>query len=75
MKARIRNLLDEIWLLVQPIHKSKRILHVWLYYRNGQRRYVCASPPGFAVRPWPCADLDVRAGEIPDVTANPLAVP
>ena len=76
VKARVRNLLEEIWVLIQPIHKSCRIIHVVLYFRGGTRRYVRSVPAlRRVVEPWHCANFDFRAGEIPDAATDALAVP
>jgi DNA invertase Pin-like site-specific DNA recombinase len=73
-KARIRQLVESIWLVVQPVRHGCRVVHAQIYLRGGRRVYRTMRPdvlpPSFAL--WRCKDADFRAGDIGDDAVNAL---
>lgn len=77
LKASLRWLVEEIWLLVQPMSGRTYVGHAQIYLRNGQRRYVQLLPeprlPGGRVRLpkgvaiWDLENADFRAGDVGDI--------
>jgi DNA invertase Pin-like site-specific DNA recombinase len=65
VKARLRLLIESAWVLVQPINRQRRIVHVQIYLRGGRRVYRQVlpphAPPGLV--PWDLAGADFRAGD------------
>jgi DNA invertase Pin-like site-specific DNA recombinase len=79
-KARIQQVVEAIWLLVQPVSSSSRppkIVHAQIYLRGGRRIYrqlpPKKMPPG--VRPWDLSKADFRAGDIGHVARHAEALP
>jgi DNA invertase Pin-like site-specific DNA recombinase len=68
-KGRIRQLVESIWLLVQPVSRTSRIVHVQIYLRGGRKVYRQILPPNppAGLRPWPLRDCDFRAGNVGDI--------
>jgi DNA invertase Pin-like site-specific DNA recombinase len=68
LKAAIRQVVEEIWILSQPITRRKQVLHVQIYLHGGQRKYVPIlpknAPPGVAASAWNLGHADFRAGDI-----------
>jgi hypothetical protein len=66
-RSRIRQLVEAIYLHVQPVGKRK-IVHVQIYFRGGRRKYLVVLPadlpPG--IRPRNLGACDFRAGDIGD---------
>jgi hypothetical protein len=68
LKAAIRWVVEEIWVLVQPIHQRAALAHVQVYLRGGSSRYLqilpagkyARLPQGFAA--WNLETCDFRAG-------------
>jgi DNA invertase Pin-like site-specific DNA recombinase len=73
-KARIRQLVDSIWIVVQAINTKTKIVHVQIYLRGG-RRVPCVVlplrplPPG--TRAWQLRGCDFRAGDVGDAARRP----
>ena len=74
-KARIRQLVEAIWVLVQPVSRTSRIIHAQLYLRGGRRVYrqlrPTTLPAGVAV--WQLEPCDFRAGDVGDATRHAQA--
>jgi DNA invertase Pin-like site-specific DNA recombinase len=72
-KARIRQLVESIWVRVQPVSRTCRIVHAHIYLRGGRRVYRQIIPPdlppGTAV--WQLGACDFRAGEVGDAARHP----
>jgi DNA invertase Pin-like site-specific DNA recombinase len=73
-KARIRQLVEEIWIMVQPIHRNSRIIHVQLYLRGGggrplYRQIWPLNPPP-SLTPWQLGACDFRAGDVGHAARN-----
>lgn len=68
LKTSLRWMVDEIWLLVQPISKRSYIGHAQIYLRSGERRYVQLPPANLraGVVPWDLAEADFREGDLGD---------
>jgi DNA invertase Pin-like site-specific DNA recombinase len=75
LKAALRWLLEEVWVLVQPTPGRKQIIHAQIYLRGGRRKPVLIlppnAPPGLAALAWgDLADCDFRAGDIGRVAGD-----
>ncbi len=73
LKGALRWLVDEIWLLIQPVGGRKSIVHAQIYLRAGNRRSAMCDPlagPPVGTIPWDTAACDFRAGFLPVDIAN-----
>jgi DNA invertase Pin-like site-specific DNA recombinase len=79
IKTRLPLLLEEIWVRVQPVNKMSRYLHIRLYLKGGEPRYVFkhAGRGKPSARLWALEGADFRAGDVGDgaVDAEPLPQP
>jgi hypothetical protein len=62
IRARIATLVTEIWVLIQPIKRSCRIIHVQIFLRSQTKpRYLQIEPKRATTVPaWDLADVDLR---------------
>jgi hypothetical protein len=67
IKARLRLLVQRIWVKVQPVHKRCRHVHVLLCLQGGERRVLwCHCGIDSEVKPWQLSESDFRAGDVAD---------
>jgi DNA invertase Pin-like site-specific DNA recombinase len=66
VKARVKALVEAVWVLPQVITRQKVILHVQVYLRGGKRKYLRIMPPNPppGIKPWDLAASDFRAGDV-----------
>jgi DNA invertase Pin-like site-specific DNA recombinase len=73
-KARIRQLVESIWIVCQTINTKTKIVHVQIYLRGGRRVYWQVSPlrqlPE-GTRVWQLGRCDFRAGDVGDAARRP----
>jgi DNA invertase Pin-like site-specific DNA recombinase len=73
IRGRLEALTEGIWVLVQPLSRQKRILHLQIYLRGARPIYHQVIPrrlpPGTSV--WQLAGCDFRAGDIGDAAGRP----
>jgi Recombinase/Resolvase, N terminal domain len=72
-KVRIRQLVESIWLLVQPVTRTSRIIHAQIYLRGGRRVYRQlrpATPLPAGVTVWQLEPCDFRAGDVGHATRH-----
>ena len=72
VKAALRLVVNQIWVYVQPVTNRLRVVHVQIYLRSGQRRYIripTANLPG-GFQPLDLSDSDFRTGHIPHAAAD-----
>ena len=72
VKAALRLVVNQIWVYVQPVTNRLRVVHVQIYLRSGQRRYIripTANLPG-GFQPLELSDSDFRTGHIPHAAAD-----
>lgn len=68
VKSALRWLVEEVWVLVQPVHRLARIGHVQVYLRGGARQYFLVMPARpCRAQPWDLRGADFRAGDLGDV--------
>jgi hypothetical protein len=79
IKARLRWLVESIWLLPQVVTSHCVILHVQIYLRGGTRKYLQIIPQVLReLEPWELSGADFRAGygrKVSDVAADSEATP
>jgi hypothetical protein len=75
LKAALRWVVEEIWVVSQPVGEREYVGHAQIYLRGGSRRYVQLLPrdPRPGLRPWDLSGRDFRAGDVGDVARHPEA--
>ena len=65
IKSRIPLLVESIWCRVQPVNLMNRYVHVQIYLRGGEQRYVLVrcGRGRISAEAWPLRRADFRAGD------------
>ncbi len=73
-KARIRQLVESIWIVVQAINTKVKIVHVQICLRGGRPVYLQVYPSRplpAGTRVWQIGGCDFRAGDVGDAARRP----
>jgi hypothetical protein len=73
LKAALRGLLESVWVYVQPVHRTARVIHAQIYFRSGRVKYVRTAAPANPPAGFQILDLrgcDFRKGDVGHVTPN-----
>jgi DNA invertase Pin-like site-specific DNA recombinase len=72
IKGALRRVVDSLWVLPQRLARERTVLHVQVYLRSGQRRYLqirpSSLPPGCTL--WQLEESDFRKGDIGDAAGK-----